>query len=170
MHIRPLLLSAVILFAAVSASLAEPKFTGPAPDVLVKELYKLHDAQKGPFADTKKKAVVERFFGKELAELIRTKAAGEDGEMGALDFDALYGSQDPQIKGFKVGEVHFGGVLKREDDEPIDGLAVLDVNFKDSGKPVRIGVQCEQDAKKAWKIVDLHYSDGRSLSGILRGE
>lgn len=142
---------------------------GPESDAIVKSLYKAHGAQKGPFFEKKNRAIVEQYFAKEVAALLRKDGATPEGEMGALDFDALYGSQDPQITGFKIGAVKLGGNIKHEGDKPEKGLAVLDVTFKDSGKTVRIGFQLNQDANKAWKITDIHYPDGRSLSTILRG-
>lgn len=117
----------------------------------------------------KKRALIDQYFGKETAALIWKDAITANGEAGALDFDPLYDSQDPQITGFKVGETHFGGIVKHKGDEPEEGLAVLEVTFKDSGKSVRIGFQLNQDMSKVWKITDIHYPDGRSLSAILRG-
>lgn len=159
--------TALIVAAAVTCLAAKPPATGPEPDAVLKNLYKAHDAQKGPFFDKENRALLEQYFAKDLAALIRKDAIASAGEVGALDFDPLYASQDPQATGFKIGKVNYGGILKHEGDEPIAGLATIDVTFKDSGKQVRIGFQIEQDPAKAWKIADIHYPDGRSLSTIL---
>jgi Protein of unknown function (DUF3828) len=161
----------VALVVALSCVLPVPsQAKGLEPDAIVKNLYKAHDAKKGPFSPPKKRALIEQYFGKETAALIWKDTATAKGEVGALDFDPLYDSQDPQITNFKVGETHFGGIAKHKGDKPEEGLAVLDVTFKDSGKAVRIGFQLNQDSSKAWKITDIHYPDGRSLRTILRGK
>ena len=156
--------TALISFAAKPAS------TGPDPDLILKNLYKAHDAQKGPFFDEENRTVLEQYFTKELAGLILKDAVAAKGEVGALDFDPLYESQDPQITNFKVGEVKWGGILKHKGNEPEEGLAVVEVTFKDSGEARRIGFRFQQNAQKAWKIADINYSDGRSIVGILRGD
>jgi len=163
------LFPAALAVAISCIILAPSQAKGPDPGAIVKSLYKAHDAQKGPFSQTKNRELVDQYFAKETADLLWKNAVAAAGEIGALDFDPLYGSQDPQITAFKVGKINFGGNVKHEGDEPEEGLAVLDVTFKDSGKSVRIGFQLNQDTSKAWKITDIHYPDGRSLSTILRG-
>ena len=39
-----------------------------APDTIVKDLYKQHDAQKSPFFQTKNRALVDKYFDKNLAD------------------------------------------------------------------------------------------------------
>ena len=161
----------VALIIALSLVILAPSQAKESdPDAVVKSLYKTHDASKGPFFQKENRAILDKYFTKETADLIWKDAVEANGEVGALDFDPLYNSQDPQITSFKIGETHLGGILKHEGDEPKEGLAVLEVTFKDSGKSVNIGFQLNQDASKAWKITDIHYPDGRSLSAILRGE
>ena len=158
-----------ILFAAViGTALAKPESNGPEPDAILKSLYKAHAAQKGPFADRKNRRLVSQYFTQELTALLVKDATASDGEIGAYEFDPLYESQDPQVTDFKVGEVHWGGIVKHKGDEPEDGLAVVEVTFKDSGKTRSIPFRFQQDATKAWKIADISYSDGSTLAGILR--
>ena len=152
-----------LLFAAAAVALASPESRGSDPEAIVKDLYKAHDAHKGPFSQTENRGLIDRYFTKELAALIWKDAVTANGEIGALDFDPLYDSQDPQITAFKIGKMKLRG--NTEDAGP----TALDVTFKDSGKPVTIGFQFEQDTNKAWKIADIHYADGRSLRAILRG-
>ena len=159
---------AAIVLALSCIILSSAHAKGPEPEAVVKSLYKAHDAQKGPFSSPRKRDRIEQYFGKETAALLWKDAIAAKGEAGALDFDPLYDSQDPQITHFTVGETHLGGVLKHKGDQLEDGLAVLEVTFKDSGKSVRIGFQLNQDSNKAWKITDIHYPDGRSLREILR--
>ncbi|MDQ6810183.1 MAG: YbjP/YqhG family protein [Verrucomicrobiota bacterium] len=164
-------LFAVILLSATAICLgARPPSTGPDPDAILKSLYKTHDAQKGPFFNKEDRGALEQYFTKELSSLIIKDAIASKGEVGALEFDPLYESQDPQITKFKIGEVHWGGIVKHVGDEREDGLAVVEVSFRDSGKPHAITFRFHQNAKKAWKIADINYSDGRSIVGILRGD
>jgi hypothetical protein len=154
---------AVFLFAAPAVALASPESRGPDPEAIVKNLYKAHDAHKGPFSQTENRGLIDRYFTKELAALIWKDAVTANGEIGALDFDPLHNSQDPQITAFKIAKV------KLRENTKDEAPAALDVTFKDSGKPVTIGFHFEQDPNKAWKIADIHYADGRSLRAILRG-
>ncbi len=159
-----------VLFATAWLSLAaKPESTGPDPDALLRELYKVHDTENGPFADRTKRAGLEKYFTKELSGLIVKDAVASKGEMGAIEFDPLYESQDPVITGLKVGEVNWGGIVKHG-NEPEDGLAVVEVTFKDSGKPRSIVYRFHQNKQKGWKIADINYSDGQSIVGLLRGD
>ncbi len=171
MNCRPALFVVSLLCASTLLSLAaKPESTGPDPDVMLRDLYKAHAAEKGPFFNRENRAVMGQYLTKELSNLLAKDVEDAKGEVGALEFDALYESQDPVITGLKVGKVNWGGIVKHEGDEPEDGLAVVEVTFKDSGKPRSLGFRFAQDAKKAWKISDINYSDGRSLVGILRGD
>jgi hypothetical protein len=148
---------------------ANPESIEPDPDAILNELYKAHDAEKGPFFH-ETRAALEKYFTKELARLYQKDTATAKGEVGALEFDALYESQDPQITNFKIGEVRWGGMVKHEGDASNEGLAAVEVTFKDSGEARRLGFRFAQNAQKAWKISDIDYSDGSSLLGILRGD
>ncbi len=170
MKIRHAFAATAFLAAAAFSFAAKPESAGPDPDAILRSLYKAHDAQEGPFFNKENRKLLNQYFTRELAGLIMKDAKESGGEVGALEFDPLYESQDPQVTNFKVGKVSWGGILKRGDDEPEEGLAVVDVTFKDSGKTRRIGFRFHQTAKKTWKIADINYSDGRTIVGILRGD
>lgn len=170
MNIRRTFTAVAFLAAAALSFAAKPETAGPDPDAILRNLYKAHDAQQGPFFNKENRKVLSQYFTRELTALIMKDAKQAGGEVGALEFDPLYESQDPQITNFKVGKVSWGGIVKREDDEPEEGLAVVDVTFKDSGKPQRIGFRFHQTAKKTWKIADINYTDGRTIVGILKGD
>ena len=170
MKIRHAFVALAFLAAAATSFSAKPESAGPDPDAMLKSLYKAHDAQQGPFFNKDNRKLINQYFTRELTGLIMKDAKQAKDEIGALDFDPLYDSQDPQITNFKVGKVNWGGILKREDDEPEEGLAVVDVTFKDGGKTRRIGFRFHQTAKKTWKIADINYPNGRSIVGILRGD
>src|SRR5688500_2814594 len=137
-----------------------------APDKLVRDLYAAHRAGAGPFFQTASRALVDNFFSKELADLIWRDAVDSNGEVGAIDFDPLYGSQDPQISNFTVMETGWGGDRKFGPDDE----AVVQVTFKDSGKGRMVSFQFKQGRDKKWRIYDVHYrSDGGEvrLVGVL---
>ena len=168
MNIRTTSIALALLATASVSFGAKPESSGPDPDVIIKNLYKAHAAQKGPFADKENLKALQQYFTKELATLIRKDAIESKGEVGAYGFDPLYESQDPQIKNFKVGEVQWGGILKREDDEPEEGLAIVVVTFTDNGKRRSIPFRFDQQPDKSWRIADINYSDGSSLAGLIR--
>ena len=53
------------------------------------------------FQDTNR-ALVEQYFDKELAAMIWDDYRSANGDLGALDYNPLYASQDPQITDFKI--------------------------------------------------------------------
>jgi hypothetical protein len=131
-----------------------------APDKLVRNLYAAHEAGAGPFFQTKNRALIDEYFSKDLADLIWKDAVNARGEVGAIDFDPLYGSQDPQISNFTVMETGWGGDSKFGPDDE----AVVQVTFKDSGKERMVSFQFKQDKDKNWRIYDVHYrSDGSEV-------
>ena len=149
----------VTLFLAMSSiGFAQPKPI--APNVVVKNLYAAHKAGRGPFFQTKSRVRLDKTFTKYLADLIWKDAIDSKGEVGAISFDPLYGSQDPQITNFKIMETGWGGDSKLG---PADE-AVVQVTFKDSGKERMISYQFKRGKDKNWKIYDIHYrSDGEQL-------
>ncbi|HSH37199.1 MAG TPA: hypothetical protein VK993_00315 [Chthoniobacterales bacterium] len=67
-----------------------------------------------------------------------------------------------------MGEVHWGGMMKRKGADPEDGVAVVELTFKDAGKPRSIRFRFEQAADESWKIADISYSDGSTLAGLIK--
>ncbi|HEV2915270.1 MAG TPA: hypothetical protein VGX92_18470 [Pyrinomonadaceae bacterium] len=159
MGIKILLLTALIL-AFSSIGYARPRTKEIVPHVIVKNLYAAQKAGSGPFFQTKSRAVVDKYFTKSLADLIWKDAVAANGEVGAIDFDPLYGSQDPQITDFTIMDTGWGGDSKFG---PADE-AVVQVTFKDNGKQRMISFQFKQGKDKKWKIYDIHYrSEGEQV-------
>jgi hypothetical protein len=128
-----------------------------APDALVADLYKQHDAKKSPFFQTKDRALVDKFFTKTLGDLIWNDAKTSSGEVGALDFDPLYNAQDVSVKNFKVGA-----------SEIKDKTAVVPVTFNNYESQNKLLFTLVED-KSGWKIDDIKYDgDGSTLRGIFR--
>lgn len=131
---------------------------GPAQ--LVKNLYAAMKTEKtNPFFQTKDRALVDKYFTKELADMIWNDAVKAKGEMGTIDFDPIIGSQDPAVTAFVVG-------APVEDSGPDD--VYLKVNFKNNGKAEMTGFNLQRDAKKPWKISGIEYHNGDDLGSILR--
>jgi len=122
---------------------------------LSKNLYAAQKADKGPFFQYKNRPLVDKYFTKDLADLIWKDAVTAKGEVGALEFDPLYGSQDPQIKEFVIMDTGWGG------DSKFGGAdqAVVQVTFKDSEIKRMVSYQFKQSKNKGWKIYDIHYRD-----------
>ena len=168
MNFRHVFVVLVVLAAASTTFAGKPESSGPDPDMILKNLYRAHDAKKGPFFDRKNRQLAEQYFTKELAAQIVKDATAADGEVGAYDFDPLYASQDPQKKNFKIGQVEWGGLQKRAGDPSTQGSALVRVTFKDGGKQRELRFGFEQQPDKTWRISEIHYPDGTSLLKILR--
>ena len=141
------------MLAVASLAYGQSSAGGPDPDVLVKKLYAAQQAGSGPFFQTKSRAIVDKYFTKELANLIWNDAVKADGEVGAIDFDPLYGSQDPEITDFEIMETGWGG----------DDKAVVQVTFKNADEEQMVSFQFQQDKNKQWKIDDIRYPNSDNL-------
>lgn len=135
-----------------------------APDVVVKNLYAVRKGGNNPFFQNKSRARVDKYFAKDLADLIwKDISELKTGEIGALDFDPLINAQDEQITQFKIGKPEYGE----------GNLAVADVavTFKNMGNAETVLFRLEQNAAKEWKISDVFYptnnADASSLKQIL---
>lgn len=127
-----------------------------APELLVAELYKQHDAKKSPFFQKKDRALVDKFFTKPLADLIWKDSNGPLGEMGAIDFDPLYDGQDIEIKKFAVDK----GEIKGE-------TASVVANFTNFGEKRAVFFAMKQSGGN-WKIEDIKYGRQGSLLQMMK--
>jgi len=127
-----------------------------AVDALVKDLYAQHDARKSPFFQTKNRALVDKYFDKNLADLIWKDANESAGEVGAIGFDPLYNAQDANIKNFALASPRVNGEKAT--------VAVSFENYKEK-KTVMYTLARQ---KSDWKISDIDYGDGSTLLGIFK--
>jgi hypothetical protein len=148
-----IVLLATLLLAFSSIAVAQRRTKPVDPNVIVKNLYAAQKAGSGPFFQTKSRAIVDKYFRKDLADLIWKDAVAANGEVGAIGFDPLFGSQDPQITDFVIMDTGWGGDSKFGPDFE----AVVQVTFKDSGKERMVSYQFNQGRDKTWKIYDVHY-------------
>jgi hypothetical protein len=149
-------MKASLLFSTVSlltslVCAAEPD----APHLIVKELYAAHASDKSPFFQSEDRKRLDPFFTKELGDLLVKDVVDAKGDLGRLDFDPLFGSQDPQITEFVIGETGLGGDKKFGPDDE----AVVQVTFKDSGAERMISFRFVQGKDKVWLIEDIRYPD-----------
>lgn len=161
-----IILLAVCLLAFGSTTFAQKKKPAAAtsaamtPDAVVKNLYAAAKNEKtSPFFQTKNRALVDKYFAKDFADAIWKDAVDANGEMGNIDFDPLYGSQDPKITALVVGK-------PKEDAGPDD--VYVNAAFKNNGKAESSSFHLRREANKTWKIDNIEYSGGDDLASILR--
>lgn len=164
MKIKYLFLTALLLTVSTigfaQAKKTTTKTTAATPQQIVKDLYAAQKSEKtSPFFQTKNRALVDKYFAKDLADMIWNDAVAAKGEVGAIDFDPLYNSQDPQITNLVVG-------APKEDSGPDD--VIVKVDFKNNGKADSVGFTIRREEDKQWKIHDISYSSGDELASILR--
>lgn len=155
----------LLLASVTSIGLAETT-AKLGPDAIVENLYKAHKANMGPFHQTKNRALVDRYFMKDLADMIWKDAVTAKGEVGVIDFDPLFGSQDPQISDFKINKSGWAADAKFGDEDK----ASVEVTFKNQGKKQTVVFAFDQDKTKTWKIYDIRYPNDISLRNLLAGK
>lgn len=160
-----------LILASASAGFTQSKALRAAskptaPDVIVKRLYKEQKAGTGPFFQTKSRARIDKYFAKEIADLIWKDAVAAKGEVGKLDFDPLFGVHDPTFTDFVIMDTGWGGDVKFGPKNE----AVVQVTFKLSGIERMVSFRFHQQKSKLWKIYDIRYpgdGDDRFLKQIL---
>ncbi|MEO7970170.1 MAG: DUF3828 domain-containing protein [bacterium] len=124
------------------------------PDQVAADLYRQHKKQS-PFFQNKSRALVDRYFDKELADLIWNMPNSPD-EVGPLDGDPLYNAQDMEIKNFVIHKAMVN-----------DGTATVLVSFTNIGKKQEVTFLLAS-RPAGWKITNIKYDDGTDLIGILK--
>ena len=158
---KKLLLFATVLLFIMPAAQAQSAQT--TPDALVRSLYAAHKNRRtDPFFQMKDRARLDKYFAKDLADLLwkDAKTSKEKNEVGALDGDPLYNAQDMKITAFVVKSPQYG--------EGNRDLADVPVTFKNLGKEQTILFRVERDHSKDWKITDIFYKGNDDSSSSLR--
>ncbi|MBA3765429.1 MAG: DUF3828 domain-containing protein [Acidobacteria bacterium] len=160
-RIKSVLMLVVLLLGACISSAAQTWHSvtrQTSPDALVAALYKQSKNNHSPFFQTKNRALVGKYFERNLAELIWKDALKSRGEVGAIDGDPLYNAQDMDIKSFSI-------------HPPIykNGKAEVSVSFENFGQKQEILFLLILE-RAAWKIEDIKYTDGSTLAGILKSD
>jgi hypothetical protein len=156
--IKLILVIAGMLMASnvsVTAAQGSKSSKSQSPRAVVASLYRQHKT-RSPFFQTRSRALLDKYFAKELADLFWQDAHSSSGEVGALDGDPLFNAQDMEIKKFSIQD----GIAGPE-------MTEVPVTFENFGEkhvvkfrlvPVRAG----------WKIANIVYDDGSSLLEILK--
>lgn len=155
------LLVVVLLLAGLSLSAVAQQGSKPinptSPRAVVVSLYNQHK-KRSPFFQTRSRALLDRYFQKQLADLIWQDAHSSGDEVGALDGDPLFNAQDMEITNFAINE---GTVMLPE--------AKVLVSFENLRQKHEITFQLVRN-RTGWKIADIAYDDGTSLLEILMGD
>jgi len=121
------------------------------PAALVADLYRAQKQKRGPFFQTRSRALVYKYFEKDLADLIWHDAVTSKGEVGVIDGDPLYDAQDMEIKNF---------VINKSRHEAANEL--VDATFQNFGEKKTITFIVMKDAA-GWRIHDIVYAADRTL-------
>lgn len=179
MRILSLILSALLLCSActlssqdntskssVNAEAADQEIVAPASlggesqaaaaEAVVADLYKQHDARKSPFFQTKNRGLVDKYFTKQLGDLIWKDAVSSSGEIGTIDADPLYYAQDIEIKNLKIWPAEVKG-----------NRASVKVTFSNYNEKKSF-VFSLLLINGSWKISNIAYGDKEDLLSWLR--
>jgi len=152
-----LLISLICVFSSIAVA---QRVT--APEVVVRNLYTAQKKEAtDPFFQTKSRARVDKYFAKELADLIWNDAvsSARTNEVGQLGGDPLYNAQDMKITGFRIKRPMVG-------EGNLD-LVDVPVTFKNFGKDQTILFRLERDKRRVWKITDIFYQGNADYASSL---
>ena len=121
------------------------------PDTLLRDLYKVHARKNSDILSDKSRKLLDKYFDRNLANLIWKDLTTYRNEIGVIDFDIFYNTQDPLIKNVSVGQP------KINDDK-----AMVSVSFTNSGAKETIVYSLVRQ-NGAWKIFDIKYRNGDTL-------
>jgi hypothetical protein len=156
----------LLLLSVSSIAVGQPR-ARLTPDAVVRNLYAARKRPAtDPFFQTKSRARLDKYFTKELGDLIwkDAVAAAKSKEVGALDGDPLYNAQDMRITAFRIRPPEYG--------EGNRDLADVPVTFKNFGKEETVLFRLERAKTGVWKISDIFYpgnpDDASSLTKMLK--
>lgn len=125
------------------------------PYALVRALYKTHDYDLKHNKDTllngKSRTALDKYFDRKLANYIWRDLTTHKEEVGVLDFDPFYNTQDPSISNLVISTAKITG-----------NRATVNVTFKNAGRKETI-VYTVVKERTLWKISDIAYEQGNSL-------
>ncbi len=148
------IVSATLLFATAVTAFGQAKATNTkSADALVADLYKAHDQKRGPFFQTKSRALLYKYFEKSLADMIWKDRVSSKGEVGVLDGDPLYDAQDMEIKNFAIGKAEAEGAK-----------AKVTVTFENFGQKKTLVFMLGKGST-GWRINDIDYGSEGTLRG-----
>ena len=148
---RSIILVAALVVCAQFISVYGQTSRAASPDALVRELYRVHNQKHSPFFQTRSRALLYKYFEKNLADMIWKDAVKSKGEVGVIDGDPLYDAQDMEIKHFAIAQPRYE-----------TGRAMVDANFENLGQKKTITFIVVK-GPSGWRIRDIIYGEGRTL-------
>ena len=149
----------VTLLALTAVTVSGQAAKTTSPEALVADLYKAHDQKRGPFFQTRSRALLDKYFEKSLADMIWKDRVSSKGEVGVLDGDPLYDAQDMEIKNFAIGKAETEGAKAR-----------VPVTFENLGQKKTL-VFILGKGTTGWRINDIDYgSEGTLRSWFKKGK
>ena len=126
------------------------------PEALLKDLYRVHaeDFKRNTdrIINGKSRTYLDKYFDKNLADLIWKDLTAERDGVGVIDFDLFYAAQDMDIKNLVVGQAKITG-----------DTAIVPVTFANYGQKEKLSYTLTQNNNGAWKISDISYGTGDTL-------
>ena len=150
------------LFAALAfALLAIPSLAQTVTaDALIKDLYKIHEQDsrsgKDRIINGRSRLYLDKYFAKTLADLIWKDMTTHKDDVGVIDFDVFYNTQDPDIKNLSVGAPKISG-----------SKATVTVRFTNADVKETLNYHLVKQSS-GWKIADIRYREGASLLGFFK--
>lgn len=143
------------------SNLATENTDAPAvtPEAVIKEVYAIHardNDREDRIISSKNRKYLDKYFDKNLADLIWKDLTTHTDEVGVIDFDLFYAAQDMEIKNLVVGKSKITG-----------DKATVPVSFTNFGKKENLNYSLTKE-KGAWKISDIKYSNNDSLLGYFK--
>ena len=155
--LKPIIVTVMVTVVVCFSAAGQRRSTSivrMTPEQAVAALYKQHK-KASPFFQHKSRALVDRYFDKELADLIWNMPNSPD-EVGPLDGDPLYNAQDMEIRNFVIHKP----VMKK-------ATATVLVSFTNIGKKQEVKFLLAS-RPAGWKITNIKYDDGTDLVQILK--
>ncbi len=155
----------LVFFAALFFTFAGNSAAAQTPDAVIKELYRVHNQQINDF-DAGKNNVVEivksrvllnKFFDKNLANLIWKDKTTHRDTMGVIDFDLFYNTQDDFTGKMSVGQAKVQGAK---------AAVPVSLNWGRRKETITY-LMVKQNG--GWKIADIKYSGGTLLGYFKKG-
>jgi hypothetical protein len=142
-----LLITSICLGSPATGAAQTGAAAAGTPDAVVRELYRVYNHGKLPLFDRKGRRYQLKFFDKRLADLVwKDITETPEGEMGHIDFDPLYNTQDDTgITNFRVGAPVIQG----------DRATVI-VSFNQFRRRRRITFRMH-NTSEGWKVENILY-------------
>ncbi len=130
-----------------------------SPEEVVQNLYTTHQADDASvFFQSDDQARLEAFFTPDTAELLFQDVVGAKGDLGMLDFDPLFYSQDPEATDLQIGKAK---------EEGGNDAVIVPASFNSAGQRETVEFELVREEAGAWKIYNIIYADGNHLRATL---